>query len=208
MTMQMNRPGSGTTLFGIAALVSAMSIGLAAQAPDRSKPPVPGPAPTLKPPAVQKQQLSNGIPVWLVEQHEVPVVQVNLVVASGSADDPAGKFGTANLMASMLMEGAGSRSSLELADAIDFLGADISATNTSDSAAVLAWAKRWHALGKLSFGSEYNDALQGVTELSAAPRRRAARRIRCKRGRRYRLSSGAAAVPWSWVRTLTRTSFR
>lgn len=78
----------------------------------------------------------------------------------------------------------------------------------SDSAAVLAWAKRWHALGKLSFGSEYNDALQGVTELSAAPRRRAARRIRCKRGRRYRLSSGAAAVPWSWVRTLTRTSFR
>ena len=45
----------------------------------------------------------------------------------------------------------------------------------SDSAAVLAWAKRWHALGKLSFGSEYNDALQGVTELfagkNAAPER-------------------------------------
>ncbi|HRI55116.1 MAG TPA: hypothetical protein PLW65_33505 [Pseudomonadota bacterium] len=45
----------------------------------------------------------------------------------------------------------------------------------SDSAAVLAWAKRWHALGKLSFGSEYNDALQAVTELfagkNAAPER-------------------------------------
>jgi hypothetical protein len=31
--------------------------------------------------------------VWIVESHEVPLVQVNLVVQAGSGDDPAGKFG-------------------------------------------------------------------------------------------------------------------
>jgi predicted Zn-dependent peptidase len=87
-------------------------------------------------PRIQKQQLSNGLPVWLVEQHEVPVAQVDLVVLSGTADDPAGKFGVAALTASMLMEGAGGKSSLELADAIDFLGAELNAGSTSDLSTV------------------------------------------------------------------------
>ena len=65
-----------------------------------------------------------------------PVAQVNLVVLRGSADDPAGKFGIATLTAAMLQEGAGSRTSLELADAIDFLGADLTTTAGIDSSAV------------------------------------------------------------------------
>jgi predicted Zn-dependent peptidase len=109
---------------------------VAAQAPDRSRAPEPGPPPALKLPAIQKRQLSNGLPVWVVELHEVPVVQVNLVVLSGSGDDPSGKFGIANLAASMLLEGAGSRSALEIADAVDFLGADLAANSGSDVSAV------------------------------------------------------------------------
>ena len=54
----------------------------------------------------------------------------------GSADDPAGKFGVATLTAAMLQEGAGARTSLELADAIDFLGADLTTTAGIDSSAV------------------------------------------------------------------------
>ena len=68
--------------------------------------------------------------------HEVPVVQLNLVALTGSADDPAGKYGVANLTAAMQTQGAGSRSALELADAIDFLGADLTATSGIDSSAV------------------------------------------------------------------------
>jgi predicted Zn-dependent peptidase len=71
-----------------------------------------------------------------VELHEVPVAQVNLLVRTGSADDPAGKYGIASLTAAMLTEGAGSRSSLEIADAIEFLGADVSAAGAIDSTAV------------------------------------------------------------------------
>ena len=106
------------------------------QTPDRSHPPQPGPPPPLTLPAIQKLQLGNGLPVWIVELHKVPVVQVNLLVSSGTADDPAGKFGVANLTAAMLTEGAGARSSLEIADAVDYLGADLGAGSGIDSSGV------------------------------------------------------------------------
>jgi predicted Zn-dependent peptidase len=118
------------------AVFAAVATGVSAQAPDRSKPPAAGPGPVLKLPAIQKRQLSNGLPVWIVELHKVPVAQINLVVLGGSADDPPGKYGIASLTAMMLEEGAGSRSSLEIADAIDFLGADLSAGSAIDSTGV------------------------------------------------------------------------
>jgi predicted Zn-dependent peptidase len=104
-------------------VAAATAVLSAQQAPDRTRPPQPGPPSALNLPAIQKRQLSNGLPVWIVELHDVPVAQVNLVVFSGTADDPSGKFGVASLAAAMLDEGAGNRSSLEIADAADFLGA-------------------------------------------------------------------------------------
>ena len=118
------------------ALAALAVIVVGAQAPDRSKPPAIGPAPSLKLPAIQKTKLSNGLPVWIVEHHEVPIAQINLIVRSGSAADPIGKYGVGSLTAALLDEGAGSRSALELADAIDFLGANIATTSTSDVSAV------------------------------------------------------------------------
>ncbi|HET9832685.1 MAG TPA: insulinase family protein, partial [Vicinamibacterales bacterium] len=113
-----------------------LSVVVQAQAPDRTRPPQSGPPPTLKLPAIQKRALSNRLPVWIVERHEVPVVHVNLVVLSGTGDDPQGKFGIASLTASLLTEGAGSRSALEIADAVDFLGADLVTNSGSDASAV------------------------------------------------------------------------
>src|SRR6187549_4309367 len=97
----------------------------AQQVPDRTKAPVPGPAPTLKLPPIQKRALANGLPVWIVEMSKVPVVQINLIVRAGAAADPAGKYGLASFTAAMLDEGAGSRNALDLADAIEFLGVNI-----------------------------------------------------------------------------------
>jgi zinc protease len=103
---------------------------------DRTRPPALGTAPTVNLPPIQKRMLSNGLPVWIVEAHKVPLVQVNLVVHAGSGDDPAGKYGVANLTAAMLDEGAGTRSALEIADAVDYLGAELGTTSSSDSSAV------------------------------------------------------------------------
>ena len=104
--------------------------------PDRTRPPALGPAPQLNLPPIQKRMLSNGLPVWVIETHKVPLVQANLVVLAGSGDDPAGKFGVASMTAAMLDEGAGSRSALELADAVDFLGANLTTGSTFDESVV------------------------------------------------------------------------
>jgi predicted Zn-dependent peptidase len=117
-------------------IVVIAATGALAQVPDRSAPPKPGPLPPVKLPPIQKRQLANGLPVWIVEQHEVPVAQVDLVVRTGSAADPTGKEGLASLTAAMLDEGAGSRDALALADAIDFLGAEISTGSGFDSTSV------------------------------------------------------------------------
>ena len=105
---------------------------LGAQAPDRT-PSAGGRARRLPLhlPTIQKRQLSNGLPVWLVELHEVPVVQVNLVVLRGSADDPTGKFGIASLDGGDAPGGRRHAPSLEMADAIDFLGADLATTGAT-----------------------------------------------------------------------------
>jgi predicted Zn-dependent peptidase len=106
------------------------------QAPDRSRAPALGPVPQLDLPEIQKRALSNGLPVWIVESHEVPLVQVSLIVQAGSGDDAAGKFGIASLTAAMLDEGAGARSALEIADAVDFLGASLTTASSYDASAV------------------------------------------------------------------------
>jgi predicted Zn-dependent peptidase len=104
--------------------------------PDRSKAPELGPAPQLRVPAIEKRTLGNGLPVWIVEQHEVPLVQVNLVIHAGSGDDPDGQYGLASFTAAMLDEGAGTRSSLEIADEIEFLGASLGTSSSFDASAV------------------------------------------------------------------------
>ena len=119
------------------AVLLLFSTGLGAQAPDRNRPPAPGPVPALKLPPIEKRQLGNGLNVWIVEQHEVPVASITLLVpTAGSTQDPQGQYGAANLTAAMLVEGAGMRSSLEIADAVDFLGASLTAGSGVDSSAV------------------------------------------------------------------------
>ena len=121
----------------IVAILASASLALfAQQAPDRSVAPKPGPAPALKLPAIQKRTLSSGLPVWIVELHKVPVAHVTLVVKAGAGSDPRGKYGIANLTAEMLDEGAGTRDALRIADAVDYLGATLSTSSSSDASYV------------------------------------------------------------------------
>jgi predicted Zn-dependent peptidase len=124
-------------LIGLAVAVSLATAGvMAQQAPDRSKIPEPGAPPPLKLPPIQKRTLANGLPVWIVEMHEVPVVNLTMVVKAGASADPNGKYGLASFTAAMLDEGAGGKSALELADAVEFLGAGLSTGSSFDSSSI------------------------------------------------------------------------
>jgi predicted Zn-dependent peptidase len=118
----------------LALFIAASLAVFAQQAPDRSHPPAIGPVPAVHVPAVEKRTLSNGLPVWVVGMHKVPTVQIELAVRAGSGTDPEGKFGLASLTADMLDEGAGDRTALQIADVIDFLGADLTTTAAVDAA--------------------------------------------------------------------------
>ncbi|HWB29278.1 MAG TPA: pitrilysin family protein [Vicinamibacterales bacterium] len=117
-------------------LVAMAPVEAQQQAPDRSKPPELGPAPSLKVPPITKRALSNGLPVWIVEMHEVPVVDLTMIVKSGASSDPAGKYGVASFTAAMLDEGAGTRDALAIADAIDYLGATLTTSSAFDASSV------------------------------------------------------------------------
>src|SRR2546430_14670268 len=66
--------------------------------------------------------------------HKVPVVDVQLLVDAGAARDPSAAPGLATFTATILQQGAGARSALDVADEAAFLGAQLGTTASSDAA--------------------------------------------------------------------------
>ncbi|MEN9705783.1 MAG: hypothetical protein RLZZ393_1662 [Pseudomonadota bacterium] len=106
----------------------------AASGVDRSKPPATGTAPSLKLPPMQRATLSNGLRIALVERHETPIVQLRLMFAGGSAADSTARPGTTGLMMSMLQEGTKTRTSPQIAERLEDLGATMRLGAGADTA--------------------------------------------------------------------------
>ena len=105
--------------------------------------PRPGAAAPLRTPVPVVTRLANGLTVMYVRAAEVPTVQATLVVrGAGNTDDPAELSGLASFTASMLDEGAGGLSSLQLAESLETLGASLSAGTTWDATQVELYALR------------------------------------------------------------------
>lgn len=138
-----------TSLRGTALLASAVALAsLTACKPkvEPTKPPEPVVAPTPEPvveapkrvyqdppapteprpvqfPDLQKFTTKNGIDVYVVENHEVPLISAQLVIRAGTMDDEQ----LAEMTASMLGEGTKSRSKAKLDEEIEFVGGRLGA---------------------------------------------------------------------------------
>lgn len=99
---------------------------------DRATKPAPGLAPEIKLPKSEKFTLENGLDVVLVTQSEVPMLIMDMVVNTGSAADPVDEPGLADFTAALLDEGTEDRTSLEIAEDIDFLGARLNTGSNWD----------------------------------------------------------------------------
>jgi zinc protease len=104
--------------------------------PWRNTVPEPGPPTTVALPGAQRFQLDNGLPVYLVEDHDLPLASAALVSRWGAGADPADKAGLATLTADMLTKGTTTRDELTIARQAEALGASISASAGSESSAV------------------------------------------------------------------------
>jgi zinc protease len=98
----------------------------------RSTPPKPGPAPALSLPIPQVFRLVNGLTIFLIEQHSLPIVAANIIALSGSDRNPPSQPGLASFTAEMLDEGTGKRSPLEIAADADQIGATLSTGSSTD----------------------------------------------------------------------------
>lgn len=68
----------------------------------------------------------GGINVWLVEDHTIPFVALEVRFRGGASLDAPGKRGATNLMSALLEEGAGDLDSRGFARAVEALAADFS----------------------------------------------------------------------------------
>ncbi|HEX6057389.1 MAG TPA: pitrilysin family protein [Gemmatimonadaceae bacterium] len=100
-------------------------------------PPVLAAPPALALPPIATRTLPNGLQVVVVEHRELPVADFALVVRTGAEADPADHAGLATLAASMLDEGTTTRSALEIADAVAWLGADLGTFGGFDESRVM-----------------------------------------------------------------------
>jgi len=103
---------------------------------DRKTLPKPGPQPALKMPKVERSTLTNGIKLVLAERHDLPVVNFSLSLDAGYASDQFGIPGTATMAMRMLQEGTAKRTSLQMSEQLDLLGANLNAGANLDSSTV------------------------------------------------------------------------
>jgi zinc protease len=91
---------------------------------DRGKEPSLGAQPSVKIPTVQKFTLSNGLEVRLVERHNLPLVNFNLVIKAGSFANPIDKPGLASMAAALMRQGTARRSALQLDEELEGMGTE------------------------------------------------------------------------------------
>ena len=93
---------------------------------DRNIMPPPSQEPTFTPPLPTRDRLPNGMGVTVVEQRGMPIVAFGVLLGSGASADPADLPGLAGLVGDMLPEGAAGKSSQQIANDFEFIGARLS----------------------------------------------------------------------------------
>ncbi len=82
---------------------------------------------------IRLHQFENGLVLACVEQRNLPIIDVEILVRAGAALDHPRQAGRAFMVAEMLDEGTQTRDVMEIADAVDFLGAHLSISTGWDS---------------------------------------------------------------------------
>jgi zinc protease len=152
----------------------------------RIAPPTAGPARDVHLPAVVRTTMANGLELDVVHTDGLPIVYVRLVVRSGMASDPAGLPGLSHVALEMLSEGTRRQNSAQLAEAIEFLGADLT---TSD-------AQASHTISFRVVAEHFDEVMQILADMVTTPRfdEQELRRLKQRERDRLRIQYGDAAM--------------
>ncbi len=104
--------------------------------PWRNTVPQPGPAVTKPLPGATEFSLANGLKVYLLEDHTLPLAVAALNSRSGSSADPPNQPGLAGFSVDMLEQGTKTRDALGIAREADALGAKLGSGVSDDGSSV------------------------------------------------------------------------
>jgi zinc protease len=111
-------------------------------------------------PAIQHWETDKGTRVYFVPARELPMVDIRMLFAAGSAHDD-GKPGLANLVSGLLDKGAAGLSANEIADRLEGLGAELTTGALRDSA--------WVSLRSLSNTAQLEPAISLMSKVISQP---------------------------------------
>jgi zinc protease len=83
---------------------------------------------------IKRTQLNNGALLLVSEQHQLPMVSIDIAFDAGSRRDPAGREGLAELTAAALEQGTKQLTAEQFNQKIDFMGSSISIAADRDYA--------------------------------------------------------------------------
>ena len=104
-------------------------------------------------PAFETVKLPNGLTVYLMERHEVPLISVRAVVKAGAVNDAA-QPGLSNLTGDALLLGTTSRNKKAIDEAFDFRGARLAGGAGAEASTVQANFARKDAAALLPLFAE------------------------------------------------------
>jgi zinc protease len=84
----------------------------------------------------KRAELDNGLVLLTSEQRALPMVSIELLIDAGSRYDAPQQEGVANLTARLLTYGTNRRTAVQINDALDFIGATLSARAGEDLATI------------------------------------------------------------------------
>lgn len=101
---------------------------------DYSTLPQGGDPPAMAAPSIQRRTMDDGLRLAVLEQHELPLVRVDLTFRSGSAAEGMDHGGLADLAGDMLLKGTRRRDRFEFENALEGLGTDLGFSTEDDFA--------------------------------------------------------------------------
>jgi zinc protease len=99
---------------------------------ERQQPPAPATAVAVTDPVIEEARLGNGMRLVAARTGQVPVATLSLVFKGGSASDPQGQAGVAEMAALIATKGTPTRSAQQIAAELEALGASIRADAAPD----------------------------------------------------------------------------
>src|SRR6185436_14027834 len=101
----------------------------------KNKAPVSNEILRVKLPKPKEGTLANGLRLMVLEDHRVPQVSFQLMIpGAGGYYDPADRIGLAGWAAAMMREGTTTRSSTQISEALETMGASLAAFGSPASA--------------------------------------------------------------------------